>query len=1568
MDLTRYIFSRKRLFIFLFFALINSSSFAQGTLIDFSTIPKSGTVLVYAHMDDDLIWMLPFWKITETFMGGAIPATPTFRTLVSQQQTFLNNNGYNIDYESNWITPWSDITDTEHVEYYWGSNPDYDYLVNDHLESRRWNDPNDLSTYEINKMKAKLEQYFALPGNSRFITHNNWGEYGHKHHLGVNRAVRELAVKYRKDVWMLGCDNDQFIDVTVPNGITYTMGSFNTPDLYTGIRTLYMNNGRWTWFSDVVPTGDHKFIKIVEEGNDKSNLLTGESITVSGPPQLETGSYIFDGDDDYLTLKGNNYSSFTISMRIRPDLLRAMDISTMSEYPASSEFDRNLYLDIDGHVNARIFDGGSKVVTSTTAVSADTWSHVAISSNGSNLKLYVNGFLEKTISTGTAITNYSTPEFILGQATETGSYFKGQINDVRLYDHALTDSEIAAISGMVYTISSSAGSGGSINPSGTSGVGIGTDKTYTIVPSTGFGIGDVKVDNVSMGAVSTYTFTYITANHSISASFIPLNSFTINSTAGTGGSISPQGVHTVYEGTLQTYTIAANLGYRIADLKVDNVSVGPLSSYTFYNITAGHTIDAIFTPIPTYTITASAGPGGSISPTGSLKVNEGTNHTFTFTPDAGYRILEILIDGISAGPVSTYTFTNVITDHSISVSFLAIPAYPVDASSGSGGSINPSGRTMVFEGSTQSFTITPNTGYQISDVLVDNISVGDVTTYTFSNVAASHTISASFSIITYTLDGSAGENGSISPAGIRTVNYGTNQTFTFTPNTGYKISNVLIDNVSVGAPSAYTLNNIISDHTITVRFSLITNTITASAGTGGTISPQGDVILNYGANQTFTFTPNTGYSISSVLIDNVYAGTSSTYTFNNVISNHTVSVSYSLITNTIISNAGTGGAISPLGNISVNYGANQIFTITPDYGYFISDVNADNVSVGAVTSYTFNNVTNSHSISATYTQLTYSITCSAGTGGSISPSEPATVNHGSNITLTITPNLGKRISDVKIDNISAGPVSSYTFNNITSNHTISATFVTASYSISASAGNYGSISPSGIITELHGADQTYNITPGIGYSVSDVVIDNVSVGAITSYTFINIISNHTISATFKVSNYLLSASAGSGGSITPSGDLTVNYGANHTYSVTPEEGYKISDVKVDGISAGPISTYSFNSITNNHTIAATFEHITYTISNNAGEGGSISSEAKDAINYGSNATYIITSKTGYYISDVTVDDISVGKVTSFTFNNITSNHRISATFTPITYTLTASTDKGGSISSYGAVNVNYGTNQAYIITPDAGYQIADVIVDGLSVGAIPAYTFTKVVENHSISASFKVITFNISGSVTTGGSISPAGVVPVNYGSDLTYTISADTAYRVIDVEVDGKSVGPVTSYSFNDVITNHTIFVILEPLETYTIYAHAGIGGSISPAGTMSLFEGSDQTFTISPASGYRIYAVIVDSVQVDVTTDYTFTNLGSDHIIYAVFVNNIDIDVYPNPFHEKFEIKIASPDEKLFDISIVDIRGKIIYTRRKISGNTITPVNLRVFPGLYTIGVYCNGKRIAAIKTIKH
>ena len=66
--------------------------------------------------------------------------------------------------------------------------------------------------------------------------------------------------------------------------------------------------------------------------------------------------------------------------------------------------------------------------------------------------------------------------------------------------------------------------------------------------------------------------------------------------------------------------------------------------------------------------------------------------------------------------------------------------------------------------------------------------------------------------------------------------------------------------------------------------------------------------------------------------------------------------------------AGTGGAISPSGNVSVREGADQIFTITPDKGYAVSNVKIDGRSIGAVKSYTFENVKRAHTIEVSFTR------------------------------------------------------------------------------------------------------------------------------------------------------------------------------------------------------------------------------------------------------------------------------------------------------------------------------------------------------------------------------------------------------------------------------------------------------------------------------------------------------------------------------------------------------------------------------------------------------------------------
>jgi len=126
------------------------------------------------------------------------------------------------------------------------------------------------------------------------------------------------------------------------------------------------------------------------------------------------------------------------------------------------------------------------------------------------------------------------------------------------------------------------------------------------------------------------------------------------------------------------------------------------------------------------------------------------------------------------------------------------------------------------------------------------------------------------------------------------------------------------------------------------------------------------------------------------------------------------------------------------------------------------------------------------------------------------------------------------------------------------------------------------------VTVASGASQTFSITPNPGYQIAAVTVDGVSVGAVTGYTFDNVTANHTIAATFAAITYTITASAGTGGAISPSGSVTVASGASQTFSITPNPGYQIAAVTVDGVSVGAVTGYTFDNVTANHTISANF--------------------------------------------------------------------------------------------------------------------------------------------------------------------------------------------------------------------------------------------------------------------------------------------------------------------------------------------------------------------------------------------
>lgn len=240
------------------------------------------------------------------------------------------------------------------------------------------------------------------------------------------------------------------------------------------------------------------------------------------------------------------------------------------------------------------------------------------------------------------------------------------------------------------------------------------------------------------------------------------------------GQITPGGTIGVSSGGSQTYTIVPDSGYQIGTVLVDGRQVSPTSTYTFSNVSGCHTIAATFAPVTisgtgsttsSYSISSTFQGSGSISPAGTISVSSGSSSQFGITPDTGFQISDVVVDGKSVGAVSSYIFTNVSANHSIRASFVAQTCSISASVQGSGGTISPSGTNTVSAGTNVSYSMTPAAGYTLTSVLVDGnqdssgqlqssaspaavgagTSTGATTTYTFANVEGNHTICAVFS-------------------------------------------------------------------------------------------------------------------------------------------------------------------------------------------------------------------------------------------------------------------------------------------------------------------------------------------------------------------------------------------------------------------------------------------------------------------------------------------------------------------------------------------------------------------------------------------------------------------------------------------------------------------------------------------------------------------------------------------------------------------------------------------------------------------------------------------------------
>lgn len=154
------------------------------------------------------------------------------------------------------------------------------------------------------------------------------------------------------------------------------------------------------------------------------------------------------------------------------------------------------------------------------------------------------------------------------------------------------------------------------------------------------------------------------------------------------GKVVPNGNVKVKPGSSLKITVLLNPGFEIGDFKVDGKSVGKVTEYTIEDIQKSVDISiSVVKQVDGYVIKATAGSGGKITPSGETTVEKGKDATFTFSANSGYTVSEVLVDGKKITATGSYTFKNVTSDHTISVSFKYT----------GGGGVTPSKTLMEIE-------------------------------------------------------------------------------------------------------------------------------------------------------------------------------------------------------------------------------------------------------------------------------------------------------------------------------------------------------------------------------------------------------------------------------------------------------------------------------------------------------------------------------------------------------------------------------------------------------------------------------------------------------------------------------------------------------------------------------------------------------------------------------------------------------------------------------------------------------------------------------------------------------
>jgi len=1071
------------------------------------------------------------------------------------------------------------------------------------------------------------------------------------------------------------------------------------------------------------------------------------------------------------------------------------------------------------------------------------------------------------------------------------------------------------------------------------------------------------------------------------------------------------GNHSTVDGSNVEFYLTPAQGYMIDEVMVNGV-VTELTGNRFVvkNITGdvSITVTTKTKPKTVYNVYMDSFTNCTISPAdGVILVDEGSGIEFSITPSFHHYINYIKVNGISVGHINgRFVISNIDEDKHINIECLEIPPeeYTIEIINDGGYcTISPGlGIFDVLEGDDFNITIEmTNSKYEIKGIKVDGVLLQTISnTVNFSTLKGSHVveiITGRKAFIEYFSTVSV-INCSVSPSGTTSIFEESNVTYTVTPNPKHAMQSVTDNGVAVtlDANKQFTINNVQGNHNIVAIAIRVYEDYILNIEAGTNCSYKLDDVATSVGSKTITedqtyiveIVPTAGFMVGSIVVDGVTITTNSTtYTFDKVTSGHTIKANCIPIppaTLTIFTNLTNAYVVS--GTTIVTRGNNTTVVISPNVGFKVISVKVDGVTK-AITelSHTFNNVQDDHIIEVICDVIYNSITASNGTNYTVNPSGVTPIQYGQSITYNFATTPGWRIKNLIVDGTTIDGGVSYTFNNVTAAHTISAVaeiIPPTKYTVTSLNGTNYSVTPYGDDPDVieNTASQVYTFTPTSGYYVKEIYTNSnngtwmlkKSVAAPTeeptsgpseTYQIPSVTSIMSIKAivdvippkyfTISVSVTDTAGAASTNATISP-GSSSVRKGTAKTFTVTPAADHKISSIVVDGVETavsnnGEVYNYTFNNVQADHTFVVkmlrvikyytmnTYNGTGYTIyplpaqcpiTYPEGDGQLMTVTPASATNPNNGTSYypyrspgIIVNGTTYNFGsgtfsigngttlDMGTDSSSGWGVKTCTILNIQTNLEISAISNKIVYNINFTQLTNCSITEpYNTSNFDLYSNNSFTMVPAAGFTITndniEISNDGGAYKTLTQWLIddpticTRVgnVLNFNNLQKSKAIKVNASQVYNTIRLVTVANCVYKDASNNVIgdgaaaykdYSVAQsnnsfyvkafpNTGYK-IDKKWIGDLTNPPSSYqitatnnptagydnqTFTNISTNKAFSVVCSKIQ-YSITVTQPTNGSITPTST-TIDHGNDAIFTVSPAVGYKISTITVGGVSV--------------------------------------------------------------------------------------------------------